>query len=70
MVTAYDRDINKTSKTRHKKNEPCLKETQNVNLNSSNVLDRGYVCVTPSLIVFPFPRATKEIGDVCTQAIS
>ena len=42
IVTAYDRDINKTNKTRHKDstNEPSLNETRNVNLYSSNVLDR------------------------------
>ena len=41
IVTAYDRDINKTNKTRHKDstNEPSLNETRNVNLYSSNVLD-------------------------------
>ena len=42
IVTEYDRDINKTNKTRHKDstNEPSLNETRNVNLYSSNVLDR------------------------------
>ena len=41
IVTEYDRDINKTNKTRHKDstNEPSLNETRNVNLSSSNVLD-------------------------------
>ena len=41
IVTEYDRDINKTNKTRHKDstNEPSLNETRNVNLYSSNVLD-------------------------------
>ena len=41
IVREYDRDINKTNKTRHKDstNEPSLNETRNVNLFSSNVLD-------------------------------
>ena len=41
IVREYDRDINKTNKTRHKDstNEPSLNETRNVNLYSSNVLD-------------------------------
>ena len=47
-----------------------MREQNKYNMSSCAVYQSiAYVQTSPISFVVPFPRATKEIGDVCTQAI-